>query len=70
VLLSGIMASAAKKLLLERILFDVICETYSCLPDAVQILTAWFKKEPNIKNPAQNFDRTICHSFLYLFGLN
>jgi formylmethanofuran dehydrogenase subunit E len=39
VLLGGIMVSAAKELLPEGILFDAICETYSCLPDAVQILT-------------------------------
>lgn len=39
VLVGGIMVDSAMELLPQGTLFDVICETRSCLPDAVQILT-------------------------------
>lgn len=40
VLLGGIMVELARKRLPEGTLFDALAETYSCLPDAVQMLTA------------------------------
>jgi len=39
VVIGGIMISIARKQLPEGILFDAICETSACLPDAVQIFT-------------------------------
>jgi formylmethanofuran dehydrogenase subunit E len=39
VIVGGIMVDTAKKQIPEGVLFDAICETSSCLPDAVQLLT-------------------------------
>jgi formylmethanofuran dehydrogenase subunit E len=39
VLVGGIMISIAKEKIPEGVLFDVICETSSCLPDSAQLLT-------------------------------
>lgn len=39
VLLGGFMVSAARERIPEGVLFDVVCESAQCLPDAVQILT-------------------------------
>ncbi|HCO12356.1 MAG TPA: trehalose-binding protein, partial [Desulfonauticus sp.] len=39
ILLGGVMLEVGKKLLPPKTIFDVICETPKCLPDAVQLLT-------------------------------
>lgn len=39
VLMGGIMVDLAGSFMPEGILFDAICETPSCLPDAIQLLT-------------------------------
>ncbi len=39
VVLGGIMVNAARRLLPAEVLFDAICETRNCLPDAIQLLT-------------------------------
>jgi formylmethanofuran dehydrogenase subunit E len=39
VLLGGYMVTAAQQRLPEGILYDAVCETRSCLPDAIQLLT-------------------------------
>jgi formylmethanofuran dehydrogenase subunit E len=39
VLIGGFMVDAAKRNLPDGILYDAICETRSCLPDAIQLLT-------------------------------
>jgi formylmethanofuran dehydrogenase subunit E len=39
VVLGGIMVEVARRQLPAEVLFDAICETRNCLPDAVQILT-------------------------------
>jgi formylmethanofuran dehydrogenase subunit E len=39
VVLGGIMVEAARRQLPPEVLFDAVCETRNCLPDAVQILT-------------------------------
>lgn len=39
VLVGGIMVDMAREQIPEGVLFNVVCETHSCLPDAVQILT-------------------------------
>lgn len=39
VIIGGFMVDAAVRNLPEGILYDAICETRSCLPDAVQLLT-------------------------------
>jgi formylmethanofuran dehydrogenase subunit E len=39
VIIGGIMISIAMERVLKGILFNVICETATCLPDAVQLLT-------------------------------
>ncbi|MGO9580828.1 MAG: FmdE family protein, partial [Desulfobaccales bacterium] len=39
VVLGGIMVEMARQKLPAAILFDAICETRNCLPDAVQLLT-------------------------------
>lgn len=38
-IIGGFMVDLARKHLPEGILFDAICETQTCLPDAVQLLT-------------------------------
>ena len=38
-IIGGFIVDLAKKYLPEGALFDVVCETPACLPDAVQILT-------------------------------
>ena len=39
VVLGGIMVDAARRRLPPAVLFDALCETRNCLPDAVQLLT-------------------------------
>jgi len=39
IILGGFMVDAAIKKLPEKLLFDAVCETPFCLPDAIQILT-------------------------------
>jgi formylmethanofuran dehydrogenase subunit E len=39
VLVGGIMVEMARDHLPEEVLFDALCETSNCLPDAVQLLT-------------------------------
>jgi formylmethanofuran dehydrogenase subunit E len=39
VIMGGIMVSMAMEQIPEGVLFNVICETSSCLPDSVQLLT-------------------------------
>ncbi len=39
VVLGGIMVAAARQQLPAGVLFDAICETRNCLPDAIQLLT-------------------------------
>ena len=39
VIVGGVMVSMAMEQIPKGVLFDAICETSSCLPDAVQILT-------------------------------
>ena len=39
VVIGGIMVEMARGLLPAEILFDAVCETRNCLPDAVQLLT-------------------------------
>ncbi len=39
ILLGGHMVEVAKSHMIEGTLFDVVCETKQCLPDAVQMLT-------------------------------
>ena len=39
VLIGGYMVTAAQQRLPEGILYDAVCETRSCLPDAIQLLT-------------------------------
>ncbi|MGO9578241.1 MAG: FmdE family protein [Desulfobaccales bacterium] len=39
VVIGGIMVDAARRRLPPEVLFDAICETRNCLPDAVQLLT-------------------------------
>ncbi|MDO5538158.1 MAG: formylmethanofuran dehydrogenase subunit E family protein, partial [Desulfovibrionaceae bacterium] len=39
IILGGHMVEAAKARMKEGCLFDVLCETAQCLPDAVQMLT-------------------------------
>jgi formylmethanofuran dehydrogenase subunit E len=39
VVLGGIMVEAARQQLPAEVLFDAICETRNCLPDAIQLLT-------------------------------
>ena len=39
VLIGGYMVAAAQQRLPEGILYDAVCETRSCLPDAIQLLT-------------------------------
>ena len=39
VVLGGIMVEAARRQLPSEMLFDAICETRNCLPDAIQLLT-------------------------------
>jgi formylmethanofuran dehydrogenase subunit E len=39
VVIGGIMVEAARQQLPPQVLFDAICETRNCLPDAVQLLT-------------------------------
>ena len=52
VVLGGIMLEYARRHLPEDCIFDVVCETRACLPDAVQILTpctignGWLKVLP------------------------
>jgi formylmethanofuran dehydrogenase subunit E len=38
-MIGGFMVDAAKKRMTEYEYFDAICETFSCLPDAIQMLT-------------------------------
>jgi len=38
-ILGGIMVDIALKKMSSKVLFDAICETYNCLPDAIQLLT-------------------------------
>ena len=39
VVIGGIMVDAARRQLPAEVLFDAICETRNCLPDAIQLLT-------------------------------
>lgn len=39
VIIGSIMVDMAKERIPKEILFDVVCETFSCLPDSVQLLT-------------------------------
>ncbi|MGA9756040.1 MAG: FmdE family protein [Desulfobaccales bacterium] len=39
VVIGGIMVDAARRRLPPEVLFDAVCETRNCLPDAVQLLT-------------------------------
>ena len=39
VVLGGIMVEAARRQMPSEVLFDAICETGNCLPDAIQLLT-------------------------------
>ena len=39
VVIGGIMVEVARRQLPAEVLFDAICETRNCLPDAIQILT-------------------------------
>ena len=39
VVIGGIMVEMARSHLPEEVLFDAVCETRNCLPDAVQLLT-------------------------------
>ena len=39
VLIGGVMVDMAMEQIPKGVLFNVICETYSCLPDSVQLLT-------------------------------
>ena len=39
VLIGGYMVTAAQQRLPAGVLYDAICETRSCLPDAIQLLT-------------------------------
>ena len=39
VVIGGIMVEAARRQLPAEVLFDAICETRNCLPDAIQLLT-------------------------------
>ncbi len=39
VIMGGIMVSIAREQIPEGVLFNAICETASCLPDAIQLLT-------------------------------
>ncbi len=39
VIVGGIMVDLAMKQMPKSVLYDVICETHSCLPDSVQLLT-------------------------------
>jgi formylmethanofuran dehydrogenase subunit E len=39
VVIGGIMVEAARRQLPAEVLFDALCETRNCLPDAIQLLT-------------------------------
>jgi formylmethanofuran dehydrogenase subunit E len=39
VVIGGIMVAAARRRLPPEVLFDAVCETRNCLPDAIQLLT-------------------------------
>jgi formylmethanofuran dehydrogenase subunit E len=39
VVLGGVMVDLARRQLPPEVLFDAVCETRHCLPDAVQLLT-------------------------------
>ena len=39
VIIGGIMVEVARRQLPVEVLFDAICETRNCLPDAIQMLT-------------------------------
>ena len=39
VIIGGVMVDMAMEKIAKGVLFDVVCETFSCLPDSVQLLT-------------------------------
>ncbi|HOP46983.1 MAG TPA: formylmethanofuran dehydrogenase subunit E family protein [Desulfobacteraceae bacterium] len=63
VVLGGIMLDYARRHLPEGCIFDVVCETRSCLPDSVQILTpcslgnGWLKVIPLGRFALSLFDK-------------
>ncbi|MCL4500860.1 MAG: formylmethanofuran dehydrogenase subunit E family protein [Deltaproteobacteria bacterium] len=46
VVLGGIMVETARRQLPAEGLFDAICETRNCLPDAIQLLTPCTQPQP------------------------